>query len=138
MNQNTMTHKCTDTCANGLVCTFITHEHKPHTTLFSYPLPLHVLNDGVFGELFYCFQIEKRCEELQEAWNDLQAEANERNRKLELNLKAQQYFFEVTEVEAWMNEKRNILQTKDYGKDEDVARKLLAKHKASFSGLKGS
>ncbi|XP_050686605.1 spectrin alpha chain-like [Eriocheir sinensis] len=74
--------------------------------------------------------IEKRCDELQEAWNDLQAEANERNRKLELNLKAQQYFFEVTEVEAWMNEKRNILQTKDYGKDEDVARKLLAKHKA--------
>lgn len=76
----------------------------------------------------------QRCEELQEAWNDLQAEANERSRKLELNLKAQQYFFEVTEVEAWMNEKRNILQTKDYGKDEDVARKLLAKHKASFRG----
>lgn len=73
-----------------------------------------------------------RCDELQEAWNDLLAEANERSRKLELNLKAQQYFFEVTEVEAWMNEKRNILQTKDYGKDEDVARKLLAKHKVSF------
>ncbi|KAK4313156.1 hypothetical protein Pmani_015473 [Petrolisthes manimaculis] len=74
--------------------------------------------------------IEKRCGELQEAWNDLLLEAEERNRKLELNLKAQQYFFEVTEIEAWMNEKRNILQTKDYGKDEDVARKLLAKHKA--------
>lgn len=62
----------------------------------------------------------------------MQAEANERGRKLELNLKAQQYFFEVTEIEAWMNEKRNLLQTKDYGKDEDVARKLLAKHKVSF------
>ncbi|XP_045137790.1 spectrin beta chain, non-erythrocytic 1-like isoform X9 [Portunus trituberculatus] len=86
-------------------------------------------------------QIVQRCEELQEAWNDLLAEANERSRKLELNLKAQQYFFEVTEVEAWMNEKRNILQTKDYGKDEDVARKLLAKHKAlelemdTYSGI---
>ncbi|XP_063863708.1 spectrin beta chain, non-erythrocytic 2-like isoform X27 [Scylla paramamosain] len=85
--------------------------------------------------------IVQRCEELQEAWNDLLAEANERSRKLELNLKAQQYFFEVTEVEAWMNEKRNILQTKDYGKDEDVARKLLAKHKAlelemdTYSGI---
>ncbi|RXG57046.1 Spectrin beta chain, non-erythrocytic 5 [Armadillidium vulgare] len=29
-----------------------------------------------------------------------------------------------------MNEKRNLLQTKDYGKDEDVARVKLAKHKA--------
>ncbi|XP_071547281.1 spectrin beta chain, non-erythrocytic 5 isoform X4 [Panulirus ornatus] len=85
--------------------------------------------------------IESRCAELQEAWDDLLAEANERSRKLELNLKAQQYFFEVTEIEAWMNEKRNILQTKDYGKDEDVARKLLAKHKAleleidTYSGI---
>jgi len=77
-------------------------------------------------------QIEKRCGELQEAWDDLLAEADERNRKLELNLKAQQYFFEVTEIESWMNEKRSILQTKDYGKDEDVARKLLAKHKVRF------
>lgn len=85
--------------------------------------------------MLFCFQIEKRCEELKEAWSDLQAEANERSRKLELNLKAQQYFFEVTEVEAWMNEKRNILQTNDYGKDEDVARKLLAKHKACFKPL---
>ncbi|XP_066955513.1 spectrin beta chain, non-erythrocytic 5 isoform X7 [Macrobrachium rosenbergii] len=85
--------------------------------------------------------IEKRCGELQEAWDDLLAEANERQRKLELNLKAQQYFFEVNEIESWMNEKRNILQTKDYGKDEDVARKLLAKHKAleleidTYSGI---
>lgn len=63
-------------------------------------------------------------------------ETEERGRKLELNLKAQQYFFEVTEIEAWMNEKRNILQTKDYGKDEDVARKLLAKHKVHFNFTK--
>ncbi|XP_042865885.1 spectrin beta chain, non-erythrocytic 5-like isoform X7 [Penaeus japonicus] len=85
--------------------------------------------------------INKRCAELQEAWDDLLAEASERQRKLELNHKAQQYFFEVGEIETWMNEKRNILQTKDYGKDEDVARKLLAKHKGleleidTYSGI---
>lgn len=86
-------------------------------------------------------QINKRCSELQETWDDLLAEASERQRKLDLNLKAQQYFFEVNEIESWMNEKRNILQTKDYGRDEDVARKLLAKHKGleleidTYSGI---
>ncbi|KAK8731668.1 hypothetical protein OTU49_007418 [Cherax quadricarinatus] len=85
--------------------------------------------------------IKSRCAELSVAWDDLIAEADERSRKLELNLKAQQYFFEVAEIEAWMSEKRNILQTKDYGKDEDVARKLLTKHKAleleidTYSGI---
>ena len=50
---------------------------------------------------------------------------------LELSLKAQQYFFEANEIEAWMAEKRNLLTTTDYGRDEDIARKLLAKHNVS-------
>ena len=59
---------------------------------------------------------------------------------LELSLKAQQYFFEANEIESWMAEKRNLLTTTDYGRDEDVARKLLARHKVAGDcwGLLGS
>ncbi|XP_076029013.1 spectrin beta chain, non-erythrocytic 5 kst isoform X3 [Oratosquilla oratoria] len=86
-------------------------------------------------------QVEVHSDELKKEWDDLQVAASERSGKLDLNHKAQQYFFEVNEVESWMNEKRNILQSKDYGRDEDVARKMLAKHKAieleidTYSGL---
>ena len=61
-------------------------------------------------------EVEAICKELQDSWKELKKAARSRNRKLELNLKAQNYFFEANEVESWMNERRNLLQTKDYGK----------------------
>jgi len=56
--------------------------------------------------------------------------AKERARKLELSLKAQEFFFEAEEVESWLTEKNDRLQSTDYGRDRDAASKLLAKHKA--------
>lgn len=46
-----------------------------------------------------------------------------------------QFFSEANEVELWMNEKADILESTDYGKDEDAAVKLLTKHKVSDSYL---
>lgn len=55
--------------------------------------------------------------------------ACERSRKLDLSLKAQQLFFEISEVESWLSEKIDILKSTDYGRDRDAASKLLTKHK---------
>lgn len=81
------------------------------------------------------------CNTLQEAWMDLNDKANQRAQILETSLKAQQFFFEASEVESWLNEKSGILASTDFGRDRDAATKLLTKHKAleleleTYSGI---
>ncbi|XP_008201528.1 spectrin alpha chain, non-erythrocytic 1 isoform X2 [Tribolium castaneum] len=75
-------------------------------------------------------KIKDLCGVLQDAWDELNEKASERAQKLELSLKAQQFFFEANEVESWLNEKADILASTDYGRDRDSATKLLTKHKA--------
>lgn len=53
----------------------------------------------------------------------------QRRKKLDLSLKAQQFFFEATEIESWMAEKTELVNSSDVGKDENAAIKLLTKHK---------
>lgn len=78
---------------------------------------------------------------MKNAWIDLEEKANERARKLELSLKAQQYLSEAGEIETWLSEKTNMLKSTDYGRDRDSATKLLTKHKAleleldTYSGI---
>ena len=56
-------------------------------------------------------------------------------------LKAQQFFYDASEVETWINERNNLLLSRDYGKDKDASVKLLTKHKTlelemdSYRGL---
>lgn len=69
------------------------------------------------------------CDKLRDAWAELEDSTAKRASKLDLSLKAQQYFFEASEVESWLNEKANILDSNDYGRDRDSATKLLTKHK---------
>nr|XP_018898887.1 PREDICTED: spectrin beta chain, non-erythrocytic 1 isoform X2 [Bemisia tabaci] len=75
-------------------------------------------------------QVTSLCTGLEDAWQDLKLKAAERSRKLELSLKAQQFFFEASEVESWLAEKNDLLNSTDYGRDRDAASKLLTKHKA--------
>ncbi|XP_063909279.1 spectrin beta chain, non-erythrocytic 1 isoform X5 [Zophobas morio] len=75
-------------------------------------------------------RIQELCATLKDAWDELNTKAAERALKLELSLKAQQFFFEANEVESWLNEKADILASTDYGRDRDAATKLLTKHKA--------
>ncbi|RZC41345.1 spectrin alpha chain, non-erythrocytic 1, partial [Asbolus verrucosus] len=75
-------------------------------------------------------KIKELCDSLQNAWDELNTKAEERAQKLELSLKAQQFFFEANEVESWLNEKADVLASTDYGRDRDSATKLLTKHKA--------
>jgi spectrin beta len=74
-------------------------------------------------------KIKDSCSELERAWNNLQVKADERAKKLELSLKAQQYLSDAGEIETWLGEKNNILKSSDYGRDRDSATKLLTKHK---------
>ncbi|KAK7865818.1 hypothetical protein R5R35_001276 [Gryllus longicercus] len=86
-------------------------------------------------------EIRDLCHSLEMDWEDLQAHAQERSRKLDLSLKAQEFFFGASEVEAWLGEKNDVLSSTDYGRDYDAARKLLTKHKAleleldTYSGI---
>jgi spectrin beta len=86
-------------------------------------------------------QVDDTCKKLQSAWADIKEKANERAKKLELSLKAQQYLSEAGEIETWLGERNNVLKSTDYGRDRDSATKLLTKHKAieleldTYSGI---
>lgn len=73
--------------------------------------------------------VHELCQSLEDAWRDLQEKANERAKKLDLSLKAQQYLSEASEIETWLGEQNNLLKSTDYGRDRDSATKLLTKHK---------
>lgn len=66
------------------------------------------------------------------AWKDVQDKVTDRSHALDLSLKAQEFFFEVGEVESWLSEKNDILHSTDYGRDRDAATKLLTKHKVNI------
>uniref|UniRef100_W4VRA2 Putative karst n=1 Tax=Corethrella appendiculata TaxID=1370023 RepID=W4VRA2_9DIPT len=86
-------------------------------------------------------KVKELCQQLELAWQDLQAKADVRSKKLELSLKAQQYLSEAGEIETWLGERNNQLRSTDYGRDRDSATKLLTKHKAieleldTYSGI---
>lgn len=86
-------------------------------------------------------KVKDLCEIVENAWDDLKEKANERERKLDLSLKAQQYLSEAGEIETWLSERTNVLKSTDYGRDRDSATKLLTKHKAieleldTYSGI---
>uniref|UniRef100_A0A158QA40 Spectrin beta chain n=1 Tax=Enterobius vermicularis TaxID=51028 RepID=A0A158QA40_ENTVE len=75
-------------------------------------------------------EIQEKCKLLSSAWNNLGDLLRERKILLDWALKEERYLFDALEVESWMNEKRPLLSSLDYGQDEDAALKLLAKHKA--------
>ena len=56
-------------------------------------------------------------------------------------LKAQQFFFEIGEIESWLAEKSVMVKSTEFGKDEDSSIKLLTKHKGleleidTYSGI---
>lgn len=74
--------------------------------------------------------IRKLCDKLNDAWTNIDNEAQSRSKRLEVSLKTQQYLFEAGEIETWLSERHNLLRSTDYGRDRESATKLLTKHKA--------
>ena len=85
--------------------------------------------------------VTNNTERLKQAWSELIDIVNKKKEKLAAALKAQQFFFEVGEIEGWIMEKSSGMKGSDFGKDEDSAVKLLTKHKAveleidTYSGI---
>lgn len=81
------------------------------------------------------------CGKLEDAWADLESNSNDRSKKLEMSLKAQQYLSDAGEIESWLGERSNALRSTEYGRDRDSAAKLLTKHKTieleldTYSGI---
>ena len=84
---------------------------------------------------FASADVKKRVVALQNKWQSLKDKAQQRKQDLDDSLQAQQYFTDAAEAESWMREKEPIVDSKDYGKDEDAAEALLKKHQALMADI---
>jgi len=84
---------------------------------------------------FASADVKKRVVALQSKWQLLKDKAQQRKQDLDDSLQAQQYFTDAAEAESWMREKEPIVDSKDYGKDEDAAEALLKKHLALMTDI---
>ena len=89
----------------------------------------------------YSQVVEENTSKLTEAWSELLSAIQMKAAQLKLILTAQQFFFEVAEVESWIKDKNSGMKAAEFGKDEDSSVKLLTKHKAvelevdTYSGI---
>uniref|UniRef100_A0A8C9SYX2 Spectrin beta chain n=1 Tax=Scleropages formosus TaxID=113540 RepID=A0A8C9SYX2_SCLFO len=67
-------------------------------------------------------------EQLQHLWETLKLETERRQLTLDAMYQAQQYYFDVAEVEAWLSEQELHMMNEEKGKDEPSTLKLLKKH----------
>ncbi|CAG0895460.1 unnamed protein product [Darwinula stevensoni] len=84
---------------------------------------------------FAAEEVKKRVGQLNEHWSQLKDRALQRKQDLDDSLQAHQYFADANEAESWMKEKEPIVNSLDYGKDEDSSEALLKKHEALMSDL---
>ncbi|CAG0913206.1 unnamed protein product [Notodromas monacha] len=71
--------------------------------------------------------IEKKCTELGARWTELKDAASLRRLRLQDALESHQFFEDAEEVEAWIAEKKRLVDSTDAGKDEDSVQLLQKK-----------
>ncbi|NXQ26015.1 SPTN5 protein, partial [Alaudala cheleensis] len=76
-------------------------------------------------------KIIEHLKELETSVETLKAEAQERRQRLMLSYEAHLFLNELLEVEAWLAERSFILETSDYGKNEESTQVLLRKLEAT-------
>ncbi|XP_031734056.1 spectrin beta chain, non-erythrocytic 1-like isoform X2 [Anarrhichthys ocellatus] len=72
--------------------------------------------------------IRQRLDDLQELWRQLTEEVELRHGRLEEAHKAQQYYFDAAEAEAWMSEQELYMMSEEKAKDELSAVTMQKKH----------
>uniref|UniRef100_A0A673BX43 Spectrin beta chain n=1 Tax=Sphaeramia orbicularis TaxID=375764 RepID=A0A673BX43_9TELE len=72
--------------------------------------------------------LHQRLADLQQLWRQLMEEAACRHGRLEEAHKAQQYYFDAAEAEAWMSEQELYMMSEEKAKDEQSAVTMLKKH----------
>nr|XP_040577591.1 spectrin beta chain, non-erythrocytic 1-like [Lepeophtheirus salmonis] len=81
------------------------------------------------------------CKEVKSKWSELESIIKDKSSGLDIAQRYQSYFFEVNEIENWIELKNSIIKSEDTGKDEDSTVKLLTKQKAieleidSYTGI---
>ncbi|XP_008936894.1 PREDICTED: spectrin beta chain, non-erythrocytic 5-like, partial [Merops nubicus] len=82
-------------------------------------------------------KIMERLKELEASVEALKAEAQERRQRLMQSYEAHLFLNELLEVEAWLAERSFILETSDYGKNEESTQALLRKLEATKLDMDG-
>ncbi|MEQ2310792.1 Spectrin beta chain, non-erythrocytic 1 [Ameca splendens] len=72
--------------------------------------------------------IRQRLADLQQLWKQLMKEVEQRHVRLQEAHKAQQYYFDAAEAEAWMSEQELYMMSEEKAKDEQSAVTMLKKH----------
>ncbi|KAG9334206.1 hypothetical protein JZ751_008504 [Albula glossodonta] len=72
--------------------------------------------------------IRARLAELQRLWALIMEETERRHGRLEEAHRAQQYYFDAAEAEAWMSEQELYMMSEEKAKDEQSAVAMLKKH----------
>ncbi|XP_039594856.1 spectrin beta chain, non-erythrocytic 1 isoform X2 [Polypterus senegalus] len=83
----------------------------------------NILNDNPNTE-----GIRQRLADLQQLWDLMIEETAKRHNRLEESHKAQQYYFDAAEAEAWMSEQELYMMSEEKAKDEQSAVAMLKKH----------
>ncbi|XP_030670113.1 spectrin beta chain, non-erythrocytic 5 isoform X2 [Nomascus leucogenys] len=74
--------------------------------------------------------IVEQCQELEGHWAELERACEVRAQCLQQAVAFQQYFLDVSELESWVEEKRPLVSSQDYGRDEAATLRLIKKHQA--------
>uniref|UniRef100_A0A8D2KX84 Calponin-homology (CH) domain-containing protein n=1 Tax=Varanus komodoensis TaxID=61221 RepID=A0A8D2KX84_VARKO len=82
-------------------------------------------------------EIMEQVKELELSLAQLKAKAQERKKRLLQSYEAQHLLTELLEMESWMAERRLVLETPDYGKNEETTQALLRKVEAAKLDLEG-
>ncbi|XP_060228154.1 spectrin beta chain, non-erythrocytic 5 [Meriones unguiculatus] len=72
--------------------------------------------------------LAERCQKLEGHWAELEQACEARARCLQQAVTIQQYFSSVSEIEAWVEDKRPLVSSRDYGSDEEATIILIRKH----------
>ncbi|KAM6956795.1 spectrin beta chain, non-erythrocytic 1-like isoform 2-T2 [Aplochiton taeniatus] len=72
--------------------------------------------------------IRQRLDGLQALWGQIRKETENRHGRLEEAHKAQQYYFDAAEAEAWMSEQELYMMSEEKAKDEQSSVSMLKKH----------
>ncbi|XP_063174452.1 spectrin beta chain, non-erythrocytic 5 [Candoia aspera] len=81
--------------------------------------------------------IMEQVKELIISFENLKGDAQERRQRLVQSHEAQHFLSELLEVESWMAEKELLLETSDYGRNEESTQALLRKMEATKLDLEG-
>ncbi|KAE8587142.1 hypothetical protein XENTR_v10021875, partial [Xenopus tropicalis] len=73
--------------------------------------------------------IAEKNKELQHSWSELERACEERMKNLQKSVSFQQFLLDVSDMENWIVEKLPLVNSKDFGKEEDATLKLIKKHK---------